>query len=735
MINNRILIYIVILFILGLGISDIVSAQSMILELDQSRYVWRVDGTDLGEVDYDNYEHCGRFPNGSHYMYGISNIKEAYLFGHIILGDGQEEREYRKKGGSGYYQSSPFGIWVIYKYPPPKVYVNGIESSIPLESEGEVQRMVDPTIKADKMYRVYKKHSPWMHHKHEVYQFVNQYYGDFVIRKSTYKLTFDDDYYENTDPDIDADTSQTVEDFYILKAYRLSTASLSGKSGMDPNGKWFIHHGAWWESTMKVPSIVTGCDRNELILSYGWDGDHPNMTTFTPGGPLFDDTGEPRFKPVADGNLLSTQYAGFTLLHCDKSPSDKSDDIINNPYTSRVRTSYINYRGDAQWPGNKKTWDYFIPPGPGIYEVSSLEDGTDTNPTTIEGKQPVQIWGGWDWEMGDSVTVVHTIGAGSIDREEARAVGGAWANWYQFGDVTDAYYEDVQLGNVLVTDDIKNQIVTRGKDSLKVAMQRAQELWENDLECPHPYPSPDLYLTSGPYSVTLEWDDVQEKYSDHDGGNVIAYRIYRKKGHFEDEFPNEAGYDVFWEMIKELSGDNLIKSEKGLYTYVDAGLDVGEDYHYAVTAVSDKRCGIDGKGPYLESSQWTNRSLLPAVPIIPGKSHLDSIVVVPNPYYIQGQLMNYFGDDRNRLLFYNLPPFCKLKIYNITGDLIHTIIHDDGSSVASWDQITKFNQYIASGVYIAVVNNAQKLIPDDQGNLTVRKDLPDKAIVKFTIIR
>jgi len=733
---NRKLTCIFIALILGIIIlPGLVVSQSTVLDLDLARYRWRVQGENEGTVEYDENDHTGTFPNGGYYMHTVAYVLKTGLFEKIILANGNEQRNYEEFRGNhedpdGYV----LGIQVISKYPAPKVFVDGIESSITPASTSTLQYIVDPTIKADKMYRIYKKIEPWMHKRVEMYQFVNQYYGDFVIQKRTHKLTFDDDPNPNTDPDVDANTSQTVRGFYIVQGYQVGFTSIVGETNIDPNGRWFINHGAWWTSTMMLPSVVPGCDRNQLVVSYGWDGDDPELPFFIPGGQLFDDIGDPRTKPVADGNLLSPAYGGFALLHCDRSPTDKTDEVATNPYTTRINTIRADMWWYGAWPSNS-IWNYFITPGPGIFEISPFELGTETNASAVEGNVPAQVWGGWDMVKDDSVTTVHTIGAGSISREEARTLGAAWAQWYQKGDVPEAYYDDPVLGNVLATDAIKNNIIARGKDSLSLAMQRAQKLWENDLECPHPYPSPDLNVTSGPFSITLEWQDIMAEYPNHEAGNVTAYRIYRKQGHFEDEFPDDAGRNVYWEMIKEIPSDELDKSSNNMYTYMDVGLNVGEDYHYAVTAVSDKRCGIDGDGPYLESSRWSNRSLLPAIPIIPGTSHLDSIVVVPNPYYIQGQKMNYLGFGKNRIIFYNLPPFCTLRIFNVTGDLIHTLVHNDGSGQEEWDQITEFNQYIASGVYILVVTDITILTADDQGFLTVPETLNDKAIVKFTIIR
>jgi len=90
--------------------------------------------------------------------------------------------------------------------------------------------------------------------------------------------------------------------------------------------------------------------------------------------------------------------------------------------------------------------------------------------------------------------------------------------------------------------------------------------------------------------------------------------------------------------------------------------------------------------------------------------------------------------DNNQLMFANLPPFCTLRIYNVTGDLVHKIEHISGTSSEYWDQITLTNQYMASGSYILVVTDAEKLVKDETGVL-VPEDLPGKTIVKFTIIR
>ena len=56
-------------------------------------------------------------------------------------------------------------------------------------------------------------------------------------------------------------------------------------------------------------------------------------------------------------------------------------------------------------------------------------------------------------------------------------------------------------------------------------------------------------------------------------------------------------------------------------------------------------------------------------------------------------------------MFINIPPKCKIKIYTMSGDLVKTIHHTDGSSEEPWDQVTEYNQLVYTGVYLYVVDS------------------------------
>jgi hypothetical protein len=90
-----------------------------------------------------------------------------------------------------------------------------------------------------------------------------------------------------------------------------------------------------------------------------------------------------------------------------------------------------------------------------------------------------------------------------------------------------------------------------------------------------------------------------------------------------------------------------------------------------------------------------------------GRSDLDRISVVPNPYVVMNvleQLDRQNPRDRGprRVYFNHLPAECIIRIYTMSGELVNTLTHqstiDDGKEY--WDLTTNDNFPIAYGVYL-----------------------------------
>jgi hypothetical protein len=81
-----------------------------------------------------------------------------------------------------------------------------------------------------------------------------------------------------------------------------------------------------------------------------------------------------------------------------------------------------------------------------------------------------------------------------------------------------------------------------------------------------------------------------------------------------------------------------------------------------------------------------------------GKEMLKDIKVVPNPYFAKS---SYEPDQFNRVLkFTHLPETCKIRIFNLAGDLVKTIDKDDASPIYDWNMHNESDIPVASGIYV-----------------------------------
>ncbi|MEK9138253.1 MAG: hypothetical protein AAB393_14095, partial [Bacteroidota bacterium] len=113
--------------------------------------------------------------------------------------------------------------------------------------------------------------------------------------------------------------------------------------------------------------------------------------------------------------------------------------------------------------------------------------------------------------------------------------------------------------------------------------------------------------------------------------------------------------------------------------------------------------------------------------------------VYPNPYYANA-VWDGSGERNRKIYFYNLPARCEIRVYTLAGDIVAEMVHDaatyDGSNISwfqrfgnsgttplfaggehAWDLITKFDQAIATGLYLFSVKDA------DTGDIKIGKFL------------
>jgi hypothetical protein len=110
--------------------------------------------------------------------------------------------------------------------------------------------------------------------------------------------------------------------------------------------------------------------------------------------------------------------------------------------------------------------------------------------------------------------------------------------------------------------------------------------------------------------------------------------------------------------------------------------------------------GSNNNGVPLVSNRQFTQTYDPAYLMRQAENDMEKIRVVPNPYNIKAQAIQYKG-EKDKIMFLNIPGTCTIKIYTERGDLIKTIQHNNGSGDEGWNSITQYNQVVVSGVYIA----------------------------------
>jgi len=119
--------------------------------------------------------------------------------------------------------------------------------------------------------------------------------------------------------------------------------------------------------------------------------------------------------------------------------------------------------------------------------------------------------------------------------------------------------------------------------------------------------------------------------------------------------------------------------------------------------------------PFSEAIEY-QFTIVPST-IIVDSIDLSRVRVVPNPYILHSRFETTPYD--RRLMFTNLPQECEIQIYNLAGEHINTITHNNNLGYEYWDLRTKYGLEVAYGLYIFVV----------------KTDNRTKAKGKFVIIR
>ncbi|NOX90768.1 MAG: fibronectin, partial [Calditrichaeota bacterium] len=445
---------------------------------------------------------------------------------------------------------------------------------------------------------------------------------------------------------------------------------------------------------------------------------------------VIDNIGAPDY--TGSGRLKAPHHAGVAILHVDKSASDHSDDpnqptIIgwhagdkrpdlkgvskpNEPFmiqTYNTLLSGVPYMGLG---GDERFDEKYMESNPVPYTVHNDPGGTN-------------MWvayGPFDLAPGDSITIVEAEGVSGLSRTMSEIIGRRWKMAYD----NPADKGPFKLPDGTTTDDkdeFKDEWVYTGKDSILLTFSRAKRNYDMDFQIPQPPLPPPLFeVESGGDLIKLKWKPSPSE-TDADFG---GYRIYRAVG------KPDTVYQEIFACGKDTDNPEIV------HTFNDVSAVRGYSYYYYIVSFNDGSNNQTDANPHgsLHSSKYYTMTTEPAYLKRKQGSALKDIRIVPNPYYIKASARGMqFPKEYDKIMFYNIPGKCTIKIFTERGDLIKTIDHNDGSGDEAWNSVTDYRQVIVSGLYLVYFEVSQDIYDKETGILLFKKG--ESITKKLIVIR
>lgn len=572
-------------------------------------------------------------------------------------------------------------------------------------------------------------------YRRTVYAYSQQYHDNYFITEYVLKNTGNTDY----DEEIEL-PANNIKDLIFSMMPRYATSREAGYI-TDSQMVWGKFQ---WVSFMDIKD-VNPYNPDSLRCFWTWLGQGSQNGSFDNiGAP---DGGKGTLFNSKAGRIASPQFAGMAVVHADKAYNDHSDDV-NQPMN-------LSWHGGDSYPSvynlnvtgsedlyNMVTWQAAYADAESGFGIGDTIPMVGSNPLRKPyGDEEPQAdfeaerrndgggaagfisFGPYDLpNVGDSVRIVIIEAVSGMSREKCVEVG---ENWLA--------EKNLVLPNGTSTtnkDEYKNEWVYTGRDSLFQTFKRARAAFRNDLVIPLPPEPPAKFsVNSQGDNIALSWQPSPSESDPNFGG----YRIYRAMG----------SVDSFYHEIYACGAGT---SEPVAYEFKDREAVRGFSYYYYITAFSDGSMNTDPSlNPIgqLESGRAYTQTKRAAYLRRPQGVDLDNIRIVPNPYNLKAdsrkpnatQLQFPGADGYDKIMFYNIPGKCTLKIYSERGDLIQEIDHQTGSGDEEWKMTTSSGQIAVPGVYILFVEVTEDIYVDGDSTKDLIYKVGDSIYKKFIIVR
>ena len=582
----------------------------------------------------------------------------------------------------------PSDFILVGKFNHPTVIVDGVEASH-TTSMDKVD-IIDENLITDRMLYNVINTSIGVTIKRKIYASSNQYHDNYFIHEYIFKNT--GIYNKKNDKH-----NQTLEGLIFFFQFRFAPSREIGLGGLQS----LPQSASWGHNTM---NHVYHPNYGDTIRGfYSYHGLHSGATFNNIGGPNIS----------GDGQLGAAQFPGVIVLHADVSAENKNDD-----YNQPLSTPFLDSgdpltRSNNQFDPNSMLRKYELMnsghPALPHDEAVGDEYPDKWQPVSQSGKSQCLGFGPYNLTPNDSIRIVFAEGVSGINRRLCHKIGSEWLQGFSTYD----------LPNGETTNDkneFKNSWVFTGIDSILKTFNLARTNWKLGFNIPNAPPPPDIFeVKSGGNGIALSWSNNAESWP-----SFAGYKIYRSI-HKPD-----TTFDLIFEC--GMGTENQLVNN-----YFDSKAIRGFQYFYYISSFDNGSTNIFEEGVPLKSNLFWTRTNEPAYLLRPPGNNLSEIRIVPNPYNRKSVDLQFGESGSDKIMFYNLPPFCTIKIFTERGDLINTIEHNDGSGDEAWDSLTKTRQVISSGLYIAHFEVSKDYFNSNNHNPIFKKG--DQVIKKFVVIR
>ncbi|HTO93175.1 MAG TPA: hypothetical protein VMM80_02345 [Bacteroidota bacterium] len=558
------------------------------------------------------------------------------------------------------------------RFTPPVVIVDGAPSTDkPLTNDD-----VDPALKCDRMIINTCNTAIGVTMTRRILAWGQAYNDNYFIYEYTFTNTG-----QTTGTTAAPLASQTLSGFTVFFQSRYSVCFDTRYEFGNPTG-WGINT----INDARGDGVKIDPPGQQFRCRFAWHGRYPGFAAY-------DDIGGPMFTPalpasdVSDtvGRLGNAQFVGTVTLHADHSAIDTTDDPSQPSTTLYVGSDDpLNSQND-QFNIAKMQQEYalmtsghmsprhadrVVPDGNFDQQTNDPSVGSDGR-SSSGGQSNADGYGPYTLAPGQSIHIVMAEGAAGLSRERCIAIG----RQFKAGTITAK---------------AKNDSVLTGRDSLFQTFARAMANYNSGYNVPQPpLPPRDLTVTSSGDKVQLDWGVY-----DPSDPNLRGFKVYRSVGR----------WDALYTLVDSVGPTTR--------SFADANVARGPANYYYVVSVGVPNAVSNGTTPLgavLSSNRIFAQSYDPAYLKRQAGHSMDSIRIVPNPYSIASDVsrLRFSQNEADKIAFFNIPGYCKIRIYTEVGELIKEIDHNDGSGDAYWYSNTSSGQVIVSGVYIVVFEDSR----------------------------